>query len=101
MLENTLERALAMCNGAEIYVEDLQLPSVLVDGERFPDHSVDNIYEGLSLPERLEAIERQAILDALAENRYSQTEAAKALGITFRALRYRIQRLGIKVDVKQ
>lgn len=100
-LENTLERALAMCNGVEIYVEDLQLPSVLVDGERFPDHSADNTHEGLSLPERLEAIERQAILDALAENRYSQTEAAKALGITFRALRYRIQRLGIKVDVKQ
>ena len=55
--------------------------------------------EGLPLPERLEAIERQAILEALEQTRYNQTAAAKLLGISFRALRYRIQRLGIKQEL--
>jgi len=55
--------------------------------------------EGLPLPERLEAIERKAILEALERTRYNQTAAAKLLGISFRALRYRIQRLGIKQEL--
>ena len=36
-----------------------------------------------------------AILDALAKTRFNRTAAAKLLGITFRALRYRMERLGI------
>ena len=51
------------------------------------------------MPERLEAIERKAIMDALERTRYNQTAAAKVLGISFRALRYRIQRLGIKQEL--
>ena len=56
----------------------------------------------LPLQERLDSVERQAILDALAQTRYNRTAAAKLLGITFRALRYRMERLGIKdeLDVK-
>lgn len=88
-LENILERAVALAGGEEITVEDLQLAD-----ERVPPEEVD--VEGLPLPERLEAIERKAIMDALVRTRYNQTAAAKVLGISFRALRYRIQRLGIK-----
>lgn len=91
-LENILERAVALVSGNEIAVDDLQLPD-----ERAAEQ--ESLVEGLPLPERLEAIERKAILEALERVRYNQTAAAKLLGISFRALRYRIQRLGIKQEL--
>ena len=48
------------------------------------------------LPEYLDRLEREAILDALDKTRFNRTAAAKSLGITFRALRYRMERLNIK-----
>jgi two-component system response regulator PilR (NtrC family) len=54
---------------------------------------------GLPLQEQLDAIERKAILDALDRTHYNRTAAAKLLGITFRALRYRMERLGIKDEL--
>ncbi len=95
-LENILERAVALASSDEIGVDDLQLPVESVDDTAL-DH--DAGAEGLPLPERLEAIERTAILEALERTRYNQTAAAKLLGISFRALRYRIQRLGIKQEL--
>lgn len=47
------------------------------------------------LEEYLQQVERQAILEALEEAKYNRTAAAKLLGITFRALRYRLENLGI------
>jgi len=91
-LENILERAVALTSGDEIGVEDLQLTH---ERTAVPEADID----GLPLPERLEAIERKAILDALERARYNQTAAAKLLGISFRALRYRIQRLGIRQEL--
>jgi two-component system response regulator PilR (NtrC family) len=91
-LENILERALALATGDVIGVADLRLaarPSV--------QESAD--LAGLPLQERLDAIERKAILDALEQTRYNRTAAAKVLGITFRALRYRMERLGIKDEL--
>jgi DNA-binding NtrC family response regulator len=49
------------------------------------------------LEQYLERVERQAILEALAEAGNNQTEAARLLGITYRALRYRIESLRIDV----
>jgi len=43
----------------------------------------------------LEQIERAAILRALEETRYNKTAAAEKLGISFRALRYRLKKLGL------
>ncbi|HSN40828.1 MAG TPA: helix-turn-helix domain-containing protein, partial [Burkholderiales bacterium] len=40
-------------------------------------------------------LEREAIEKALLETRYNKTAAAKKLGITFRALRYKLKKLGI------
>ncbi|MFA7666155.1 MAG: sigma-54 dependent transcriptional regulator [Burkholderiaceae bacterium] len=48
-----------------------------------------------SLPDYLDQIEREAILRALEKTRHNRTAAARLLGITFRALRYRMQRLGL------
>ena len=45
---------------------------------------------------RLEEIERNAIQQALQEHRYNKTKTAAALGITFRALRYKLKKLGIE-----
>jgi len=44
-------------------------------------------------------LERQAILSALEQTRYNRTAAAKVLGISFRALRYRMERLGINDEL--
>jgi two-component system response regulator PilR (NtrC family) len=47
------------------------------------------------LPDYLDRVEREAILEALGKTRFNRTAAARLLGITFRALRYRMARLGI------
>jgi two-component system response regulator PilR (NtrC family) len=93
-LENILERALALTTGGEIRAEDLQITPARVTAAAAPA-----ALSGRPLPEQLDALERQAILDALEQTRYNRTAAAKLLGITFRALRYRMERLGINEDL--
>jgi two-component system response regulator PilR (NtrC family) len=92
-LENVLERALALATGDEIDAQDLRLAPSSSEPQETGDVS------GLPLQERLDAIERKAILDALDQTHYNRTAAAKVLGITFRALRYRMERLGIKDEL--
>jgi two-component system response regulator PilR (NtrC family) len=48
------------------------------------------------LPAYLDRVEREAILAALARTSFNRTRAAALLGISFRALRYRMERLGIR-----
>ena len=50
---------------------------------------------GLPLHDFLDQVEREAIIKALEATRFNKTAAAKLLGITFRSLRYRLDRLGI------
>jgi two-component system response regulator PilR (NtrC family) len=111
-LENVLERALALCNQGKIDVSDLQL-RVVPRAENAPPLSAEAITQLRSanppnhpaageapsragLGEQLEDVERAAIVKALEQARYNKTAAAKALGMTFRALRYRIKKLGIE-----
>jgi two-component system response regulator PilR (NtrC family) len=49
-----------------------------------------------ALAQQLENIERAAIVRALGQTRYNKTAAAKLLGMSFRALRYRVKKLGIE-----
>jgi two-component system response regulator PilR (NtrC family) len=93
-LENVLERALALAADAEIRREDLQLAAARYDRE-----DVASDLSGMPLQERLDAVEKKAILDALEQTRFNRTAAAKLLGITFRALRYRMERLGINDEL--
>jgi two-component system response regulator PilR (NtrC family) len=88
-LENILERALALCGRDEIRAEDLQLAHAA------PGRAPEEGAAGESLPEYLDEVERKAILEALAKTEFNRTAAAKLLGITFRQLRYRMQRLAI------
>ena len=88
-LENVLERAVTLCAGDEIGAGDIQLRSE--PGEERLEARADSDLEGA-----LEDIERATIVKALEQNRYNKTAAARQLGITFRALRYRIKKLGIE-----
>jgi two-component system, NtrC family, response regulator PilR len=88
-LENILERALALCTGAKIMRKDLQLtPQQTVERAGVPDGK-------WPLQDYLDRLEKEAILEALGKTRFNRTAAAKLLGITFRSLRYRMERLGI------
>jgi two-component system response regulator PilR (NtrC family) len=88
-LENTLERALALCENQRITADDLSLAPALpaaaaaAPGSKYP------------LQDYLDQTERAAILEALEQTRHNKTAAARVLGVTFRSLRYRLERLGI------
>ena len=88
-LENILERATALCADDRIELDDLQLASAA---------SVDDggSLSGETLDDHINRIEKQLILDALAKTGFNRTAAARLLGVTFRSLRYRIERLGIE-----
>ena len=87
-LENILERSLALSGGNAIAAGDLQLRDVSLG-------TTTSASTG-PLGEQLEDIERDAIIKALEQTRYNKTAAAKLLGMTFRALRYRIKKLGLE-----
>jgi two-component system response regulator PilR (NtrC family) len=104
-LENVLERAVAL-SGSEIGAEDIQLgtggagpvlpwPGVTGPGPGNPVEPPAPEATSPHLGDQLEAVERDTITRALVENRYNKTATARALGVTLRALRYRMKKLGI------
>lgn len=95
-LENILERALTMCTDKIIRPDDLQLPGTGENGKP-PTIDINPMPpQGVALEEYLENIERQAITRALEQTNNNKTAAAKQLGITFRAMRYRLKKLGME-----
>ena len=88
-LENVLERALTLCDGDRITGADLGLTAVA----GAPASGAGP--EAASIDDHLEDVERQAILKALDETRWNRTAAARKLGISFRQLRYRLEKLGL------
>lgn len=91
-LENMLERAVTLCDSGSIEVSDLQLqatPEIAAGQDSAQDDEA-------GLGSTLENVERTAIVRALEEHRYNKTATAKSLGLSLRALRYRIQKLGIE-----
>jgi two-component system response regulator PilR (NtrC family) len=93
-LENILERALALCSNNTITAIDLYLTqNASKDKPPVLDGAMGT--RGLPLHEFLDQVEREAIMKALEATRFNKTAAAKLLGITFRSLRYRLDRLGI------
>ena len=96
-LENILERALTLSEGRDIQADDLALRASDTTGP--VDNGTPGALtppEGVSLEDYLEDIERQAILHALEQTDNNKTAAAKLLGITFRAMRYRLKKLGLE-----
>jgi two-component system response regulator PilR (NtrC family) len=87
-LENILERATALYAGTAIVAADLQLAPDEMGGDN-PGRGSE------TLDDYLNRLERQAILEALQQTAGNRTAAARLLGVTFRSLRYRLERLGI------
>ena len=104
-LENILERAVAMCEGSNIEAVDLMLPtrsataqpsSPAVPGSpAAPLTAAPGATGDGGLDDYISQLERTAIVKALEESRYNKTATARKLGITFRALRYKLKKLGI------
>jgi two-component system, NtrC family, response regulator PilR len=95
-LENILERALTLSTSGEIRAGDIQLRPPAVGSTAAAVDAIVAAPSTGALGDHLEDIEREAILKALEQSRYNKTAAAKALGMSFRALRYRIKKLGIE-----
>ncbi|CUI09684.1 sigma-54-dependent transcriptional regulator [Massilia antarctica] len=114
-LENVLERALAFANDGVIEVGDLSLkgarvaerpapvaeavvaPAAMVPQAAAAPASVSGPAELPSnLPDYLEQVEREIILRALTQTQFNRTQAALLLGISFRQLRYQMQKLNIQ-----
>ena len=100
-LENILERALALAESDSIGAADLRLPQAAARAPGAPagpvvEAVVDLPAGNAALPSYIEQMERTAIQRALEENRWNKTRTAAQLGITFRALRYKLKKLGME-----
>ena len=92
-LRNTIERAVLLSQSELILPDHLPAKFREVLKSAVPAAAID--------AQQLEEIERQAILAALAQHKFNRTETAKALGISRRALIYKLQRfrqMGLAVD---
>lgn len=107
-LENVLERALTLSDGAQVSADELQLmaaqpaaasePLTPGQSQSAATPAAPTAAESgpVGLDDRVEEMERQAIRDALEKTRYNKTKAAALLGITFRQLRYKVKKLNLE-----
>ena len=97
-LENILERATTLCDNNTITKEDLQLPVGVVVSQETPAAAPAQKPGTSTVPldTYMDTIEKDALIKALEQTRYNKTAAAKLLGITFRALRYRLKKLDLE-----
>ncbi|MDN5924455.1 MAG: sigma-54 dependent transcriptional regulator [Xanthomonadales bacterium] len=111
-LENILERAMALSDGGDIEGSDLMIPrhtdAPAAASEATSVTAAPVTPTGatgassvapptkVALDDYISHLEREAIVKALEETRYNKTAAEKKLGITFRALRYKLKKLDIE-----
>ncbi len=89
-LENSVERAVLMCEGDAIRPVDL----TLLDRE----HTVNMTPQLAADLLNLEQLEKTALLEALKRSNWIQKEAAKLLGISSRVMNYKVHKHGITHD---
>lgn len=94
-LENILERAYTLAEGDQIEPDDLQLPAASGAATPEASRSAAELAGFDSLEAYLENTEREILKDALEKHRWNRTLTAKSVGMTFRQLRYRLQKLGL------
>jgi two-component system response regulator PilR (NtrC family) len=118
-LENLLHRALALCDGSRIELEDLRIDAApgaassrtaALSWPAAPPPQADTAnVSGPAEPARpaqlpadlaahLDGVERDILERALQAHRYNRTAAGASLGLSLRQMRYRMARLGIGVD---
>ncbi|MCA9709089.1 MAG: sigma-54-dependent Fis family transcriptional regulator [Myxococcales bacterium] len=93
-LENLVERAVALETGPQLSVTHLpRRGAPRSDAATLPQLGE----HGIDLDQAVADLERHLICAALERSRGVRKEAAKLLGISFRSLRYRLEKLGIQV----
>lgn len=111
-LENILERAVALCVGYTVQIDDLQIQDVHHKPVRTetavpvadtlpsetaaaPSRLLPFDPDTMQIQDYLDKIERDIIGQVLKQTEGNRTQAAKRLGISFRSMRYRMERLNI------
>ncbi|MEW8692478.1 MAG: helix-turn-helix domain-containing protein, partial [Candidatus Thiodiazotropha endolucinida] len=89
-LENILERSVTLLEGSELLADDLHLPE---NNQITTTQAIGSSEQPLG--DKMEKLEREAIILALEETRWNRTAAAKKLGMSLRSLRYRLEKFGI------
>ncbi len=95
-LESAIERAILLCEGDQITVEDLPL-EVRQESRPVSETAFKLPAGGVAFEE----VERSLIMQAMEQTDYNITKAAKLLGLTFRTLQYRLEKFGIKRSDEQ
>jgi DNA-binding NtrC family response regulator len=90
-LKSAIERAILLCEGTEIGVEDLRV-EIRQEGTSATSFNFNLPPEGISFDE----LERSLITQAMEQTNWNITRAAKLLGLSFRTLQYRLEKFGIK-----
>jgi hypothetical protein len=93
-LRNVIERALILETNSQI--QPGSLPSFSIES-RLQKHGASAPLPGETLEVALERVEREIIQSALEQNNFSLTRASEQLKLTRHSLRYRMQRLNMKV----
>jgi two-component system response regulator PilR (NtrC family) len=114
-LENILERACVLADQPVIEAENLlfsgqvappSAPAPIIAGEETPPplptaSPLEYDPNTQAIDDYLSHIEKNILLQTLEKNRWNRTATAKALGLTFRSLRYRLKKLEIELDTKE
>src|SRR5579864_3668311 len=93
-LENAIERSLVMCNGPQLDAADIKLdnaPRSRTAGTEF------SLPPGMTLDQ----FEQEVIREALKRAEGNKSQAARLLGLTRNALRYRLTQMGLEADTGQ
>ncbi len=90
-LDSAIERAILLCEGDEITVEDLPL-EIRQEGTPANNFNFKLPPEGISFEE----LERSLITQAMEQTGWNITRAAKLLGLSFRTLQYRLEKFDMK-----
>ncbi len=96
-LANTIERAVILSEGTQITPDNLLLPNMVKNAQRLVEGMTPHIAaeEPMNKDISLAGQEKDLILKVLEESLWVQKNAAKKLGISPRALNYKIRKLGI------
>jgi len=100
-LQNAIERAAILTNGAEISLDDLQLPSAKPAPSELPSGMLEQqfAWDGPleEVSQRAVAhVERFKIQNALRETKWNKTRAAEKLGVSYKTLLTKIRSLGVE-----
>ncbi len=95
-----MHRAVALCEGDELQLEDLQLPhSGFTPLFENSTTATSTQTQPIDLSSHFDAQERAVLVKTLREAGFDDTLAATQLGLSLRQMRYRMVRLKIEIPI--